>query len=66
MLIMIIINLLYIPDPILNLYIFTPFFIQVISPSTDKIAPGLARAMERETNLSRIFKVAKDPLSYKI
>jgi hypothetical protein len=36
------------------IYFYT-FFIQVISPSTDKIAPVLARAMERETHLRRIF-----------
>ena len=38
-----------------KLLCFYPFYIQVISLTTVKMVHGLARAMERATNLSIIF-----------
>jgi len=51
-----IIHLLYIPDLILKLYVF----IRVISLTTGKMVPSLAKAMERITNLSVIFSYFVD------
>jgi len=45
------IDLLDIPELILKLYVF----IQVISLTTCNMLPGLAKGMERTTNLSIIF-----------
>ena len=37
------IDILHIPDLILKLYVFIPFFIRVISLTTGKMVTGLAR-----------------------
>ena len=48
------------PELILNLYVFIHLFTRVISLTTDKMVPGLAKATERTTILSVILKLIVD------
>ena len=51
------IDLLDILDPILKLYVFYTFFMYTISLKMGKMVLGLARAMEKSTNLNIIFLI---------
>jgi hypothetical protein len=51
------IDLLDILDPILKLYVFYTFFMYTISLKMGKMVLGLARAMEKTTNLNIIFLI---------
>ena len=46
---------LHMPDLILKLYVFKFIFIRVISFTTGKMVPRLARGMERTVNVSITF-----------